>query len=195
MAGGVKLIFFAGSTREGSFNRKLARCGFEAARARGFAADLLELSDYPMPIYDADLEAAEGPPENARRLKNLFREAQGIFIASPEYNASVTPLLKNTLDWISRVKEAEGPPVDVFKTRIFAIGGASPGRFGGMRSLITLRQILALGLGALVLGDQIAVSNARSAFDESGGLVDEQTRALLETVVDRLGDAAQRFQS
>jgi NAD(P)H-dependent FMN reductase len=191
---GIKLLFFAGSTRQGSFNRKLARCASETASSRGFGADLIELSDYPMPIFNGDLEASEGPPENARKLQQLFSQYQGIFIASPEYNASVTPLLKNTLDWISRVKRSEGPPLDVFKTRICAIGGASPGRFGGMRSLVTLRQILAVGLGALVLGEQIAVANAGSAFDDKGALVQEPIQSLLATVVDRLGDAARRFQ-
>jgi NAD(P)H-dependent FMN reductase len=195
MADSVRLLFFAGSTRQGSFNRKLARCAWETASSRGFGADLIELSDYPMPIYDGDLEAKEGPPENARRLKQVFSQYQGVFIASPEYNASVTPLLKNTLDWVSRVRESDGPPLDVFKTRVFAIGGASPGRFGAMRSLVTLRQILAIGLGALVLGEQIAVANAGSAFDEKGALAQEPMRSLLANVVDRLADAARRFQA
>jgi NAD(P)H-dependent FMN reductase len=194
MADSVRLLFFAGSMRQGSFNRSLARCASDTALSRGFGADLIELSDYPMPIYDGDLEANEGPPENARRLKQVFSQYQGIFIASPEYNASVTPLLKNTLDWISRVKERDGPPLDVFKTRVFAIGGASPGRFGGMRSLMTLRQILAIGLGALVLGEQIAVANAGSAFDEKGALAQEPMQSLLASLVDRLADAARRFQ-
>jgi NAD(P)H-dependent FMN reductase len=107
----------------------------------------------------------------------------------------VTPLLKNTLDWISRVEESDGPPLDVYKTRVFAIGGASPGRFGGMRSLMTLRQILAIGLGALVLGEQIAVANAGSAFDEKGALAQEPIQSLLANLVDRLADAARRFQA
>jgi NAD(P)H-dependent FMN reductase len=189
----ARLLFFAGSTRQGSYNRKLAGNACEAAQKHGYDADLLELADYPMPIYDADLQDREGPPENARKLRETLRAYQGVFIASPEYNASVTPLLKNTLDWMSRVKEGDEPPLQLFKTRVFAIGAASPGGFGGMRSLITLRQILSLGMGALVLPEQVVVANAGSAFDEIGQLTNERAVSMLDAAMQRLGDAAGRF--
>lgn len=189
-----RLLFFAGSTRQDSYNRKLARNAHEAAQKHGFEAELLELADYPMPIYNADLQDREGPPENASKLRERIRACHGVFITSPEYNASVTPLLKNTLDWMSRVKEGDEPPLQLFKTRVFAIGAASPGGFGGMRSLITLRQILSLGMGALVLPEQVVVANAASAFDENGQLTNERANSILEAAVERLGDAARRFQ-
>lgn len=195
MSDSANLLFLAGSTRQDSFNRKLAHAAFRNAQDRGHAAELVELSDYPMPIYNGDLEAQDGPPENARKLKNVFRRHQGIFIASPEYNASITPLLKNTLDWMSRVKDDDASPLAVFKTRVFAIGGASPGGYGGMRSLMTLRQVLSLGLGALVLPEQIAVGNAGSVFDSDGALTDERMRTMLDGVVGRLGEAAKQFAS
>jgi NAD(P)H-dependent FMN reductase len=195
MTDSVRLLFFAGSARQASHNRKLAHCALNAARAKGFAADLIELSDYPMPIFNGDAEAAEGPPENARKLMELMRSYHGIFIASPEYNASVTPLLKNTLDWVSRVRDPAEKGFDVYRSRVFALGAASPGQFGGMRSLLAIRQVLAVGLGAMVLPDQIAVPNAAAAFDESGALTNERSRTQLDTVVARLGDIAQRFRS
>jgi chromate reductase len=195
MPDSVRLLFFAGSARQGSYNRKLTRCAHQAAVAKGFAADLIELADYPMPIYNGDAETAEGAPENARKLMELMRTYQGIFIASPEYNASVTPLLKNTLDWVSRVRDPADKGFDVYRSRVFALGAASPGQFGGMRSLLAIRQVLAVGLGALVLPDQIAITNAASAFDESGALLNERSRTLLDSLVTRLADAAQRFRS
>ena len=147
----MRLLFFAGSVREGSFNKKLARLGQHIAEANGIEAVFVDLRDYPMPIYDGDLEADEGPPVKAREFKALLGEYEGVFIASPEYNSSITPLLKNTLDWVTRVRAKGETGLEVFTTRVFAISGASPGYYGAMRSLLTLRQILAVGIGALVI--------------------------------------------
>lgn len=188
-----KLAFFAGSTRQASFNRKLARAACDLARERGASAELIELADYPMPLYNGDLEASEGPPENARKLRGVLRGHQGIFIASPEYNASVTPLLKNTLDWMSRVRDDEEPGLQLFRNRVFAIGGASAGRFGAMRSLLALRQVLEIGIGALVLPEQIALSGADKAFNDAGGLLDATLQQQLGTVVGKLGQASARL--
>jgi chromate reductase len=195
MPDSVRLLFFAGSTRQASYNRKLAHCAHKAALAKGYATDLIEISDYAMPIYNGDAEAREGPPENARKLAELMRLYQGIFIASPEYNASVTPLLKNTLDWVSRVRDPAGNSVSVYRSRVFALGAASPGQLGGTRSLLAMRQVLAVGLGALVLGDQIAVLNAATAFDEGGALINERSRTILDNLVTRLADTAEHFRS
>src|SRR4029450_13135 len=163
----MRLLFFAGSTREGSFNRRLAALAHHVACANGLEAVLVDLKDYPMPLYNGDLEAKEGPPERARAFKALLAESQGVFTASPEYHSSVTPLLKNTLDWVSRVKDDQ---IDVFRSRVFAISGASPGYYGAMRSLLHLRQILEIGLGASVIPQQIAVPRARDGFEGDGGL-------------------------
>ena len=189
----MRLLFFAGSAREGSYNKKLARLGRHVAEANGIEAAFVDLKDYPMPIYNGDLEAAEGPPERARAFKALLGEYEGVFIASPEYNASVTPLLKNTLDWVTRVRAKGESGLEVFQSRVFAIGGASPGNYGGMRSLLQLRQILAVGTGALVIPQQVAVPRAAGAFEEDGSLKDEAQQKLCTNVVEALAVAAKKF--
>jgi NAD(P)H-dependent FMN reductase len=188
----MRFLFFAGSTREGSFNRKLAALAHHIASANGLEAVLVELKDYPMPFYNGDLEAKEGVPERARAFKALLAEYQGVFIASPEYNSSVAPLLKNTLDWVSRVKDDEP---DVFRSRVFAVSGASPGYYGAMRSLLHLRQILEIGLGASVIPQQIAVPRAMDAFEGDGSLKDKAQQTLCKKVVEALAVAARKFMS
>ena len=189
----MRLLFFAGSTREGSFNKKLALLGRHIAEANGIEAVFVDLKDYPMPLYNGDLEAAEGPPERARAFKALLGEYQGVFIASPEYNSSVTPLLKNTLDWVTRVRAKGETGLEVYKSRVFAISGASPGYYGAMRSLLTLRQILEVGIGATVIPQQLALPRASDAFDEDGSLKDKAQQEMLKTVVEALAIAARRF--
>ena len=191
----MRLLFFAGSTREGSFNRKLASLAHHIAEANGIEAVLAELKDYPMPIYNGDLEAKEGPPERARAFKALLGEYDGVFIASPEYNSSVTPLLKNTLDWVTRVKEKGETGLEVFRSRVFAISGASPGSYGAMRSLLHLRQILEIGMGATVIPQQIAVPRAMDAFEAHGSLKDNAQQTLCKSVVEALAVAARKFMS
>ena len=186
MTGATHLLFIAGSSREGSLNRRLARLGTEIAHANGIAATLADLGDYAMPIYDGDLETRSGPPDNARKLKALMKVHNGIFIVAPEYNAGVAPLLKNALDWVSRVREDGEEPLAVYKSRVFALASASPGRLGGLRGLIALRQTLELGLGALVLPDQVSVSAANEAFDERGHLTDRTSQNLLKALIERL---------
>lgn len=185
-----KLLFFAGSAREGSHNKKLARLAAQIAEANGIAATFADLGDYPMPLYDRELEIGNGVPDNARKLRALMEVHGGILVAAPEYNASITPLLKNTLDWISRVRLEGEPPLQVFKTRVFAIVSASPGRFGGVRGLLTLRQVLSVGLQALVLPDQLSVPHAADAFDEKGHLKDKAQQELLKGIVGKLARAA-----
>ena len=191
----MRLLFFAGSAREASFNKKLALLGHHIAEANGIEAVFVELKDYPMPIYNGDIEAAEGPPERASAFKALLGEYQGVFIASPEYNSSVTPLLKNTLDWVTRVRAKGETGLEVFKTRVFAISGASPGYYGGMRSLLNLRQILAVGIGALVIPEQIALPRAMDAFEADGSLKDRNQQEMLKGVVEALAIAARKLAS
>jgi NAD(P)H-dependent FMN reductase len=186
----TKLLFLAGSAREASLNKRLARLGAEIAHANGLAATFADLGDYPMPIYDGDLEAKGGLPENALKLKALMQIHTGIFIVSPEYNASVAPLLKNAIDWVSRPQNGDVSGAAVFKTRVFALAAASPGALGGMRGLIALRQVLEIGLGALVLPDQIAVMRAGDAFDEKGHLKDKTQMESLKGVIEKLARAA-----
>ena len=189
----MRLLFFAGSTRDESFNQKLAALSHHIAEANGIEAVLVDLKDYPMPIYNGDLEAKEGPPEGARAFKALLGEYQGVFIASPEYNSSVTPLLKNTLDWVTRVRAKGETGLEVFKSRVFAISGASPGYYGTMRSLLHLRQILAVGMGATVIPQQIALPRAMDAFEADGSLKDKAQQDLCKSVVEAFAVAARKF--
>jgi NAD(P)H-dependent FMN reductase len=188
-----KILVFAGSTRTGSFNARLAALAAKELALTGADVTRISLVDYPLPIYNADDETESGPPANARNLKHLMMEHHGVFIASPEYNASVTPLLKNTIDWISRVRERGEPPLAVFKNRPFALGGASDSPYGALRSLMALRQVLELGCGALVLPEQITVFRASDAFDEMDNLKEERASASLKRVVQRLADAAREM--
>jgi chromate reductase len=186
----TKLLFFAGSARDASYNKRLARLGAEIAEANGLAATFADLGDYPMPLYDADLQALEGIPENARKFEALMKVHSGIFIACPEYNASITPLLKNTLDWVSRVRIEGEEPLAVYKTRVFALGAASPGGMGGLRGLNTVRTTLELGLGALVLPDQFAVPKAAEAFEDNGHLKNKESQERFKQLIQTLARAA-----
>lgn len=188
-----KILVFAGSIRSGSYNARLAALAAKELALAEADVTLISLVDYPMPLYDGNAEALSGPPDHAVKLKRLIGLQQGVFIASPEYNASVTPLLKNAIDWTSRVREGREPPLAAFKNRIFALGAASNGTYGGMRSLIALRQVLELGCGALVLPEQIAVREAADAFDEIDNLKDERSARLLKTVVHRLVETTRQL--
>lgn len=185
-----RLLFFAGSDREKSFNKRLAKLGAEIADANGIAATFVDLGDYPMPIYNGDIETREGPPPNAHKLKALMSIHNGIFIASPEYNASIAPLLKNTLDWVSRVRGEGEQPLQVYKTRVFAIGSASPGGMGGLRGLSQLRLVLEVGVGALVLPDQFAVPRASEAFEDNGHLKNKDSQEQFKLLIQKLARAA-----
>jgi chromate reductase len=185
-----KILVFAGSIRTSSYNARLAALASKELVLAGADVTRISLEDYPMPIYDGDLEAQSGPPANAAKLKQLMALHHGVFIASPEYNASITPLLKNTIDWISRVRERGEAPLAVFKNRVFALGGASDGAYGAMRSLLALRQVLELGCGALVIPEQIAVMRASEAFDDMDNLKQERVAVLLRRVLQRLTEMA-----
>jgi len=191
----TRLLFFAGSARAGSHNKRLADLAHRIALANGVEGVFVDLKDYPMPIYNGDVEAQQGPPEEACKFKALLGEYQGVFIASPEYNASIAPLLKNTLDWVTRVRAKGESGLEVFRSRVFAISGASPGYYGGMRSLLQLREILAIGLGATVIPQQIALPRAHEAFDADGKLKDVRQQDLLKSVVEALAVAARKFAS
>lgn len=188
-----KILIFAGSARATSYNGRLAALAAKELALLNVEVTLISLLDYALPLYDGDLEVEQGVPPNAIKLKRLLGIHHGIFIATPEYNASVTPLLKNTLDWISRVREAPEPPLAVFRQRVFALGAASDGALGGYRSLIALRQILELGCGALVLPHQIAINEAANAFDGMDNLRDEHDAHTLRYVLGQLVEFARHF--
>ncbi|WP_422374262.1 NADPH-dependent FMN reductase [Roseibium sp.] len=177
-----KILVCSGSSRSASLNAKLAALAAKKLAILDAEITHLSLKDYPLPIYDGDLEDADGTPENARKLHKHFQAQDGIFLTCPEYNAGITPLLKNTLDWISRVKE----PGDPYRNKVFALGAASPGGFGGMRGLIGMRTILEVGLGAMVLPQMVSVQRASNAFDDKGDLTDERVAGQLDKLVDAL---------
>lgn len=181
-----KILAFAGSTRSGSFNKKLVRLAAEAARAAGAEVTLINLRDFPMPLFDGDLEDAEGLPDSARKLKSLFRNHDALLIASPEYNSSITGVLKNTIDWVSRTETDDEPALVAYKGKAAALLSASPGALGGLRGLVHVRSILG-NIGVIVLPDQVSVPKAHEAFDEQGGLKDQrlagQVKALAEGLV------------
>lgn len=174
-----KILAFSGSIRRDSWNRKLIQAAVDATRAAGGDVTLIDLADYPLPIYNGDLEDKDGLPDNALRLKALFKEHDALLISSPEYNSSVPPLLKNTIDWVTREWQGESGLVP-YQNKVAAIMSASPGSLGGMRMLPHLRQILNT-LGVLVLPGQFALAHADTAFDAENGALQSPER--LHTLV------------
>ena len=179
-----KILALAGSARRDSLNKKLVRVAADAARAAGAEVTLVDLNDYPMPIYHGDLEEKEGLPENSRRLKQLFAQHDALLLASPENNASVSALMKNTLDWISR-QDGEQSGLIPYKGKVAALLAASPGAFGGLRGLIHLRQILQ-NFNVLVLSEQFVLPRAHEAFSADGAIKDAKQHASITTLVHRL---------
>lgn len=188
-----KILAFAGSARKESFNKKLARVAADAAREAGAEVTLIDLADYPMPLYDGDLEEASGLPENAKKLKALFLQHDGLLLACPEYNSAITPLLKNTLDWVSRAETDDEPPLAAYRNKVAALLSASPGRLGGLRGLVHVRAILG-NIGVLVLPDQVAVGQAHQVFDPAGRLSDDHQRQAVEALARRLVETLDRLQ-
>ena len=186
-----KILAISGSVREGSLNTSLLRVAADAVRAAGAEVTLLNLRDYPMPIYDGDLEAREGIPANARKLKAIFREHQGLLIASPEYNASVSALLKNTLDWVSRADGGENGLVP-YQGKVAALFAASQGNLGGLRGLTHLRAVLQ-NVGVLVLTEQYALPRAHEAFTPEGRLSDPRAQASVAGIAERLVDLVNKL--
>ncbi len=181
-----KILVLSGSSRSGSHNTRLAALAAKELVLAEAEVTRISFLDYPLPLFDADLAGESGPPPAAVQLKRMLMAHKGVFITSPEYSASVTPLLKNAIDWVSRVRERGEPTYAAFKDRVFAIGAASSGSGGGLRSPMALRQILELGCGALVIPEQIAVPRAEQAFDEMDNLKDETLATALQALVRRL---------
>jgi NAD(P)H-dependent FMN reductase len=178
-----RILVLGGSIRTGSWSARLAALAAKELALLDADVSLISLADFPLPLYDADLEASKGAPEPAKKLRAMMNAHRGVYIATPEYNASVPPLLKNTIDWVSRPASGGEDP---FRRCIFALGATSNGRFGGYRALMALRQVLELGLHALVVPQQVALSHVGQAFDEAGNIKDELVAKLLHTSLTRL---------
>ena len=168
----VKLLAFAGSARKQSYNKALLQIAVEGAQAAGAEVQVMDLAEYPMPLFNQDLEAETGIDPKAKEVKEMMKAADGFILACPEYNGSITPLLKNTIDWASRAEDGEAP-LAAYRGKTALLLSASPGGFGGMRGLNPVRTILS-GIGVMVLPDQMAIPQAYQAFDEEGKLVDEK---------------------
>ena len=178
MSKAPRILAFAGSTRKDSFNKKLVQIAANGARAAGAETTIIDLKDFPLPFFDEDLEAAQGSPEAARKLKKLMIEHDGFLISAPEYNSSISAVLKNAIDWASRPAPQE-PPLIAFKGKAAVLMSASPGALGGLRGLVHVRAILG-NIGVIVLPDQIAVSKAHEAFAPDGSLKDKSQQAGIE---------------
>jgi len=176
-----RILAFGGSLRRDSFNQKLAVAAAAGAREAGAEVTVIALRDFPLPVFDQDLEAAEGMPAAAKKLKQLFREHHGLIIASPEYNSSITAALKNALDWVSRAEADDDPPLAAFAGKTAILCAASPGALGGLRGLVHVRAILG-NIGVTVLPDQLAVSQAHAAFRPDGSLSDEKQAAKVKNL-------------
>ena len=170
-----RILAFASSTRRESFNKKLVAIAAQGAREAGAEVTLIDLKDFPLPLFDQDLEAEQGMPENGKKLKKLFIDHDGLLIASPEYNSSFPAVLKNAIDWVSRPAPGE-PSLVAFRGKVATLMSASPGALGGLRGLVHVRSILG-NLGVIVLPDQIAVAKAHEAFQPHGSLVDPKRQA------------------
>ncbi len=184
-----KVLIFAGSTRQGSFNKQLARLAAEAARSTGAEVTFIDLRDLRIPLFDEDDESAHGMPQGARTFKGHLRDCDGMIIASPEYNSSITGVLKNALDWASREESDEEPSLVAFRGKVAALMSASPGALGGLRGLVHLRSILG-NIGVLVLPDQVTVSHAGEAFGPLGKLNDARKQKQVSELAEKLAQIA-----
>ena len=173
-----KILAFAGSLRTDSYNKKLVKIAVEGARKAGAEVTLIDLRDLPLPVYDGDLEAKEGLPENAKKLKALFLRHEGLLLACPEYNSGMTGVFKNTVDWVSRQEPGESP-LACFEGKVASLMSASPGALGGLRGLVQVRMTLG-NIRVLVLPDQVAIPRAHEAFGEDGTLKDPKQKTAIE---------------
>lgn len=183
-----RILVFAGSTRTGAYSGKVADAATKELALQGANVTRISLADYPLPIMNEDLEKEQGVPENAVKLARLFVEHDAILIATPEYNGSMPPLLKNTIDWISRVRKEHGVPQRPLPGKVAAICSSSEGHFAGIRSAAHLRAVLA-HIQMDVIAPQVSVPNAGGAFEADGNFREERLRnsmtRLCEALVER----------
>lgn len=187
----TKILAFAGSLRKDSLNKKLVQVAAKGARGAGADVTYIDLRDYPLPVYDGDFEAESGIPENALKLKQLFREHQGLLIASPEYNSSISGALKNAIDWISRSEPGE-PMLACFTGKVAGLLACSPGQLGGLRGLVAVRSILG-NIQVHVIPDQFVVPNAGDAFGNDGDLKDRKQQEKAEKIGKQLAEVTSRL--
>lgn len=180
-----KILFFAGSLRKDSFNKKLAKNAQKIANDLGVETTFIDLDDYKMPLYNGDLEENSGIPVNAKKIKDMMIANDALFITSPEYNSSFSGVLKNTIDWVSRPHKHDEVSLQAFDNKVAAIASASPGALGGLRGLVPLRIMLS-NIKVTVISNQYALAKANEAFDENGDIKNPQQKEALENVVKKL---------
>jgi chromate reductase, NAD(P)H dehydrogenase (quinone) len=188
----LKILVIPGSLRTGSLNARLAAVAAHELAQAGAEVRRVSLADFPLPIYDGDLQTRSGVPKNAVNLKRMIGSHHGVLIVTPEYNASIPPLVKNTIDWLTRVQDSQEVRGQVFRGRAFAIASASQSRLGGSRSLAALRQILT-ACQALVIPNQLALSFAGEAYDDMDKLKHPADIDALAALVRQLVDVSQRL--
>jgi NAD(P)H-dependent FMN reductase len=188
----LKILVIPGSLRSGSLNAKLAAVITHALAKEGADVTRISLSDFPLPIYDGDLQAKSGVPKHAVNLKRMMAAHHGVLIVTPEYNASVPALVKNTIDWVSRVQDPHETRGQIFRERVFAIASASGNRLGGARALAALRLILS-ACHAQVIPNQLALPFAEDAYDEMDRLKNAADGDALKALVRQLIDVSQRM--
>lgn len=181
----AKILAFAGSARKGSWNHQLVEVAAVMARDAGAEVTVIRLADYSMPLFDQDWESENGMPESTKQLKGLFATHDGLLLACPEYNSSITPLLKNVIDWVSRPADENEGGLASYRGKTAGLIAASPGGFGGLRGLRHVREILS-NIGVLVTPQQFALGSAHSAFDDQGQLSDSSKVEMLKKCVDQL---------
>lgn len=184
-----KILVFAGSIRTGAFSGQTADAAMKELAQQGAEVTRISLADYPLPIMDQDLEKEKGIPENAYRLGRLIAAHDGVLIASPEYNASIPPLLKNTIDWVSRISKDGGKPLRPWAGKSIGLCSSSDGNFAGIRGLYHLRAVL-MNCKADIITQQCSVARAQNAFDENGDFRDDRTRGMMEAVCSSLIERA-----
>lgn len=188
-----RILAFAGSTRKDSYNHRLVQIAAAGAREAGADVTLISLREFPMPLFDEDFESENGKPEKAKALKQLMIEHDGFLIACPEYNSSITAVLKNAIDWVSRPDEGDPPGgLAAFQDKVVSLMSASPGGLGGLRGLVHVRAILG-NIGCIVLPDQVAISAAFKAFNDDGGLADEKKHQRIAQLGKSLAQTLQKL--
>jgi chromate reductase len=187
-----KILVIPGSLRIGSLNARLAAAAVDELVRAEASVTRLSLGDFPLPIYDGDLETKSGVPKHAINLKRMIGSHDGVLLVTPEYNAAPPALLKNAIDWVSRVQDGNEAKGQVYRDRPFAIAAASGGRLGGTRSLASLRLILS-SCRALVVPNQLALSFADQAYDEMDRLKNPADVEALRALARQLIDFAQRM--
>jgi len=193
MASKPRILAFAGSLRANSYNKRLVRLAGAAAAEAGAEVSYLDLKDFPLPVFDEDLETAGGEPANARKIKDMMLASDGFLISAPEYNSSISAALKNAIDWASRTTGNEGP-LACFTGKVIGLLSASPGALGGLRGLVVVRSLFG-NIHALVVPEQIAIARAHEAFQEDGTLKDAKQQAAVEKIATRVVEVAARLKA